>query len=195
LYALILVRLLSSACTFTDYMRPTQPRVTPTSRLIPGFLCIVIDALFFEVAGLAPEDDDSFFHPNRFPAAHTTVHLIAPQLAVNQADGRSITRTPQSKLKSFFNDSINPTPLDTGASTHSSADSSTSPKTPRVEYVRDSNTPFAFAEDWYPAPLRSVRHPPFSTQSLVTPPAVPKSGGSPGTDGPRTAIDALMLLL
>ena len=39
-------------------------------------------------SGLATEDDDGFIRSNRFPAAHMSVHLIAPQIAASQAGSR-----------------------------------------------------------------------------------------------------------
>ena len=142
-----------------------------------------------------------------------TVHLMAPQIAANQAGGRSTARSPQSKLKSFFDDLINvtpPPPLE-GAdpSAHNSTDSNPSPRKPRIVYVRDFNTLAASAEDWYPALLQSVRHrragpiarttsPVLNPTTIVfgvTPPVVPKlrpSVGSPGIDGSQNAINVLV---
>ena len=138
-----------------------------------------------------------------------TVHLMTPQIAVNQGAGRNIARTPQSKLKSFFDDLINVAPprADTGTSIHSSADSTPSPRKPRFVYVRDFNTLAPSAAHWYPALLQSVRQrragpisrttsPVLNPMTIifgVTPPVVPKlrpSGGSFGIGGLQSATNA-----
>ena len=142
-----------------------------------------------------------------------TVHLMAPQIAANQAGSRSTARSPQSKLKSFFDDLINvtpPPPLEgANPSIYNSTDSNPSPRKPRIVYVRDFDTLAASAEDWYPALLQSVRHrragpisrttsPVLNPTTIVfgvTPPVVPKlwpSVGSPGIDGSQNAINVLV---
>ena len=98
------------------------------------------------------EEDDGFFHLNQFPTTHMTVYLTAPQIAVNQAGGRSIARTPQSKLESFFDDFTNVMPLEgTEASVHSCTIPSTSLRKPGIVYLRYFNALAASAEGLYPA--------------------------------------------
>lgn len=139
-----------------------------------------------------------------------TVHLMPSPSAVNQVGSRSITRTPQSKLKSFFDDLINVTPppprTDTDASVCSPTDSTPPLRKPRIVYVRDFNTLAASAGDWYPALLQSVRQrrtgpisrttsPVLNPTTIifgVTPPVVPKlqpSGGSFGVGDQQSATN------
>jgi len=139
-----------------------------------------------------------------------TVHLMPPPIALNQVGSRSITRTPQSKLKSFFDDLINVTPppprTDTDTSVCSPTDPTPSLRKPRIVYVRDFNTLAASAGDWYPALLQSVRQrrtgpisrttsPVLNPTTIifgVTPPVVPKlrpSGGSFGVGDPQSATN------
>ena len=142
-----------------------------------------------------------------------TVHLMTPQTTLNRVGSRGISRTPQSKLKSFFDDLINvtppPPPADTDASVECSTSSNPSPRKPRIVYVRDFNTLAASAGGWYPALLQSVRQRrvgpmarntspvPNPTTIIfgVTPPVVPKlrpSGGGSGISGLQSAINVLM---
>ena len=158
----------------------------------------------------AGEEGDDLFYSNQFPAAHMTVHLMTPQITVNRVGSRNISRTPQSKLKSFFDDLINvtppPPPVDTDASAEGSGPS---PRKPRIVYVRDFNTLAASAGHWYPALLQSVRQrragpiarttsPVLNPTTIifgVTPPVVPKlrpCGGVSGIGGPQSAINVLM---
>ena len=160
------------------------------------------------------EEDPDFFYPNQFPAAHMTVHLMTPQTAANRIGGRSVSRTPQSKLKSFFDDLINvtpppPPPADTDASVEGLTHSSPSPRKPRIVYVRDFNTLAASAGHWYPALLQSVRQrragpiarttsPVLNPTTIlfgVTPPVVPKlrpPGGGAGIGGLQSATNVLV---
>lgn len=160
----------------------------------------------------AAEEDDDFFYPNQFPAAHMTVHLMTPQVAVNRVGSRGISRTPQSKLKSFFDDLINvtsPPPLaDADASIEGTTHSNPPPRKPRIVYVRDFNILAASAGNWYPALLQSVRQrrvgpisrttsPVLNPTTIifgVTPPVVPKlrlSGGGSGTGGLQSPTNVL----
>ena len=158
------------------------------------------------------EEEDDFFYPNQLPAAHMTVHLLTPQIASNRIGSRGITRTPQSKLKSFFDDLVNvtppPPPADADVPVEGPAYSNPSPRKPRIVYIRDFNTLAASAGNWYPALLQSVRQrragpiarttsPVFNPTTIifgVTPPVVPKlrpSGGGSGTGGLQSAINVL----
>ena len=142
-----------------------------------------------------------------------TVHLLTPQTAANRAGSRPISRTSQSKLKSFFDDLINVVPLPPPADPDGPPESSTppnpSPRKPRIVYVRDFNTLAASAGHWYPALLQSVRQrragpiarstsPVFNPTTIVfgvTPPVVPKlrpSGGGSGVGGIQSGINVLM---
>lgn len=142
-----------------------------------------------------------------------TVHLMTPQIAANQVGSRSIARSHQSRLKSFFDDLINVTPppplAGTDASVSSSANSSPLPRKPRIVYVRDFNTLAASADHWYPALLQSVRQrragplarttsPVLNSTTIifgVTPPVVPKlrpPGGSSGISGLQSAVNVLV---
>lgn len=133
-----------------------------------------------------------------------TVHLLAPQIAANRVGARTISRTTQSKLKSFFDDLVNITPLpppaDADGLSEGSTQSNHSPRKPRIVYVRDFNTLASSASHWYPALLQAVRQrragpisrttsPVLNPTTIVfgvTPPVVPKvrlSGGSSGTGG------------
>ena len=155
------------------------------------------------------------FYPNQFPAAHMTVHLVTPQATVNRIGGRGISRTPQSKLKLFFDDLINvtppppPPPPDEEPPVEGSTSSTPSPRKPRIVYLRDFNTLAASAGDWYPALLQSVRQrragpitrstsPVLNPTTIifgVTPPVVPKlrpSGGGSGISGQQSATNVLM---
>ena len=154
------------------------------------------------------EEDEDIFYPSQPPTTHMTFHLVTPQIAVKT---RGIPRTPQSKLKSFFDDLINvtPPPSDTDASAEGSTSSNPSPRKPRIVYLRDFNTLAASAGDWYPALLQSVRQrrtgpmarttsPVFNPTTIifgVTPPVVPKlrpSGGGSGIGGLQSATNVLM---
>ena len=142
-----------------------------------------------------------------------TFHLVTPQVTVNRVGGRGTSRTPQSKLKSFFDDLINitppPPPPDADVSADGSTPSNPSPRKPRIVYLRDFNTLAASAGDWYPALLQSVRQrragpitrstsPVLNPTTIifgVTPPVVPKlrpSGGGSGIGGLQSAINVLM---
>ena len=153
------------------------------------------------------------FYSNQFPTAHMTFHLVTPQVAVNRVGGRGNSRTPQSKLKSFFDDLINvtppPPPPDADASIEGFTSSNLLPRKPRIVYVRDFNTLAASAGDWYPALLQSVRQrragpitrstsPILNPTTIifgVTPPVVPKlrpSGGGSGFGGLQSANNVLM---
>ena len=142
-----------------------------------------------------------------------TFHLVTPQVTVNRTGGRGNSRTPQSKLKSFFDDLINVTPPlpppDADTSGEGSTSSNSPPRKPRIIYVRDFNTLAASAGDWYPALLQSVRQrragpiarstsPVFNPTTIifgVTPPVVPKlrpSGGGSGISGLQSATNVLM---
>jgi hypothetical protein len=133
-----------------------------------------------------------------------TVHLLTPQITANRVGGRPISRTTQSKLKSFFDDLINvialPPPADPDGSPEGSTSSNPSLRKPRIVYVRDFNTLAASATHWYPALLQSVRQrragpiarttsPVLNPTTIifgVTPPVVPKlrpSGGGSGIGG------------
>ncbi|KAF9647587.1 AAA-domain-containing protein [Thelephora ganbajun] len=161
----------------------------------------------------AVEEEDDLLYPNQFPAAHMTVHLMTPQITVNRAGSRNISRAPQSKLKSFFDDLINVTPPPPSAGAGSSAEGSTSPnpspRKPRIVYVRDFNTLSASAGHWYPALLQSVRQrragpiarttsPVLNPTTIifgVTPPIVPKlrpSGGGSEIGGTQSGVNVLM---
>jgi len=161
----------------------------------------------------APAEDEDMFYPSQVPTAHMTFHLVTPQVTVNRIGGRSNSRTPQSKLKSFFDDLINvtppPPPPDADTSVEGSTSSNPTPRKPRIVYLRDFNTLAASAGDWYPALLQSVRQrragpitrstsPVFNPTTIifgVTPPVVPKlrpSGGGSGFGGPPSAINVLM---
>lgn len=142
-----------------------------------------------------------------------TVHLLTPQATATRVGSRGVSRTSQSKLKSFFDDLVNVTPLlppaDPDGSPEGSTHSIPSPRKPRIVYVRDFNTLAASAGHWYPALLQSVRQrragpiarttsPVLNPTTIVfgvTPPVVPKlrppSGGS-GIGGIQSGINVLM---
>ena len=158
------------------------------------------------------EEDDDLFYPSQLPTARMTVHLLTPQTPADRIGSRGTPRTPQSKLKSLFDDLINatppPPPADAGASVEGSTYSNSSPRKPRIVYVRDFNTLASSSGDWYPALLQSVRQRragpiPRTTSPVlnpttiifgVTPPVVPKlrpSGGGSGIGGSQSAINVL----
>ena len=142
-----------------------------------------------------------------------TVHLLTPQITATRVGSRTVPKTTQSKLKSFFDDLINiaplPPPTDTGGSSEGSTYPNPSPRKPRIVYIRDFNTLAASAGSWYPALLQAVRQrragpiarntsPVFNPTAIVfgvTPPVVPKlrpSGGSSGVGGIQSGINVLM---
>ena len=160
----------------------------------------------------AAEEDDSYYS-NAFPPTHMTVHLLTPQIAANRAGGRTISRTTHSKLKSFFDELINVTPLpppsDADGSSEGPTQSNPSPRKPRIVYVRDFNTLAASAGHWYPALLQSIRQrragpiarttsPVLNPTTIVfgvTPPVVPKlrpSGGGSGMGGAQSGLNVLI---
>ena len=159
-----------------------------------------------------PAEDEDPYYPNQFPAAHMTVHLLTPQIAASRVGGRTISRTTQSKLKLFFDDLINVTPLPPPSDADPSSEGSTHstnppPRKPRIVYVRDFNTLAASAGHWYPALLQSVRQrrvgpiarntsPVLNPTTIVfgvTPPVVPRlrpsAGG--GSGGVQSGINVL----
>lgn len=157
-----------------------------------------------------PEDEEDIFLSNQFPT-HMTVHLMTPQIAANRAGGRGVSRTPHSKLKSFFDELINmvPPPPSLTPGDTSEAPPLPTPRKPRIIYVRDFNTLAASSGSWYPALLQSVRHrragpitrstsPVLNPTTIifgVTPPVVPKlrpSGGGSGIGGLYSTINVLM---
>ena len=126
--------------------------------------------------------------------------------------GQTVSRTTQSKLKSFFDDLINVIPLPPPADPDRSPEGSTplnpSPRKPRIVYVRDFNTLASSAAHWYPALLQSVRQrragpiarttsPVLNPTTIVfgvTPPVVPKlrpSGGGSGIGGIQSGTNVL----
>ena len=140
-----------------------------------------------------------------------TVHLMTPQMTLNRAGSRGVSRTTQPKLKSFFDDLINvaPPPPDVDSVAEGSTPSNPPPRKPRIVYVRDFNTLAASASHWYPALLQSVRQrragpiarttsPVLNSTTIifgVTPPLVPKvrpPKGGPGIGGLQNAINVLM---
>ena len=164
-------------------------------------------------APAAEDDEDDDFYPNQFPTAHMTVHLVTPQISVNRIGSRTVSRTPQSRLKSFFDDLINikppPPPVDPDAEAEGSTSSNPSPRKPRIVYLRDFNTLAASAGNWYPALLQSVRQrragpitrttsPVLNPTTIifgVTPPVVPKlrpSGGGSGIGSLQSTTNVLM---
>ncbi|KAF9780481.1 AAA-domain-containing protein [Thelephora terrestris] len=160
-------------------------------------------------SALAAEDED-YYYPGQFPTAHMTVHLMTPPVILNRVGTRSVSRTTQPKLKSFFDDLINvtPPPADADGTAEGSTSSSPSPRKPRIVYVRDFNTLAASASHWYPALLQSVRQrragpiarttsPVLNPTTIVfgvTPPLVPKvrpSKGASGAGGVQSATNVL----
>ena len=141
-----------------------------------------------------------------------TVHLMAPSIIMNRAGSRSVSRTAQSGIKSFFDDLINvtppPSPPDADGSAEGSTPPNPSPRKPRIVYVKDFNTLAASASHWYPALLQSVRQrragpiarttsPVLNPTTIifgVTPPLVPKvrpSKGGSGIGGVQSATNVL----
>ena len=89
-------------------------------------------------------------------------HIFSSDRAVKPPVGsQGISRTPQPELKSFFDCVINvaslPPPPAADACIEGSTPSTSSPRKPRIVYIRDFNTLAASARYWYPALLQSVR--------------------------------------
>ncbi|KAH7923865.1 AAA-domain-containing protein [Leucogyrophana mollusca] len=145
------------------------------------------------------EDDDDDMMPSMSMPSQMTLHVLTP------ASSRRVIATPSSsstpsRIKAFFDALVNfPSPA-------SDSTGKTTPRRPRLIYIRDFPTLASTSSTWYPHLLSAVRqrrtgpiprptspvNNPMTIVFGMTPPIVPPSATSPSGFGNQGLVNLLM---